>query len=490
MSGTMPPLHYYAHVRTKQSLVSVLRTGDPAVVNAWLIAEVQATGGPDLTGRVVVRDLPTARWGFQFPVDPVEQDIIVAMSFADQQAVDSVRSAMEVQREIAYVGMGADAPVAALDLWRPGVGADGVFGTEQQAFAAVAAAPLLAGSTTGRGVNVVIFDSGLDPGMFGWKRGPNVPRQDPEDPEWTGFNPLAPLGGWAAAVQGQPTALTEPWKASGGHGSTMARLVTLLAPDVHLWDVPFLPSAIGDVPQFLSDAHQAYVTVLNGIAAMRNSAQLKPGQSDRWVLVNAWGIYDRRAEPVLGDYTENRQPGGHVFNLLMDQADDLGLDVVFGAGNAGPFFPSWRCGPRDWGPGRGIWGANGHEKVLSVGATRSDHAWIGYSSHGPGPADRSGLKVPMLTPQKPDLCLPSNFADSGSAAIRYTGTSAACAMAAGVVAAMRSMSDPGSVPPAMLRKILRETTWPKQPYAANVHDERMGWGVLNAEAALSKLLEA
>ena len=53
----------------------------------------------------------------------------------------------------------------------------------------------------------------------------------------------------------------------------------------------------------------------------------------------------------------------------------------------------------DVGPGRSIWGANGHPLVLTVGAVNSRGQLAGYSSQGPA----------ALTPQKPDICSITHF---------------------------------------------------------------------------------
>ena len=86
------------------------------------------------------------------------------------------------------------------------------------------------------------------------------------------------------------------------------------------------------------------------------------------------------------------------------------FDIIFCAGNCGGACPDGRCGPNDFGPGRGIWGANAHPSVLTVGAVRTDTSWIGYSSEGPGPG-RPPLN--KLANQKPDLCAPSHYVEPG-----------------------------------------------------------------------------
>jgi hypothetical protein len=190
-----------------------------------------------------------------------------------------------------------------------------------------------------------------------------------------------------------------------------------------------------------------------------------------WVFVNAWAVYDRKSDPD-GNYTKKPD---HPFNVVVAEADGDGIDVVFCAGNCGLFCPKWNCGSRDRGPGESIHGANSHEKVLTVGAVRADGTWIGYSSEGPG--------QPELAEEKPDLCAPSQFCETHDAHVRNTGTSASCALAAGVVAALRSRWDHGVISPDKLRDILR-TTARRAPAAA--WNGRLGYGILDAKAAVEE----
>ena len=132
---------------------------------------------------------------------------------------------------------------------------------------------------------------------------------------------------------------------------------------------------------------------------------------------------------LFGDYTENR-PGFPTLPDIRSFSSSTSwpprrFDIIFCAGNCGGVCPDGRCGPNDFGPGRGIWGANAHPSVLTVGAVRTDTSWIGYSSEGPGPGRPPFNK---LANQKPDLCAPSEFrrnewGDSvGRGHLRFRGT--------------------------------------------------------------------
>jgi subtilisin family serine protease len=199
-------------------------------------------------------------------------------------------------------------------------------------------------------------------------------------------------------------------------------------------------------------------------------------RSTEWVFVNAWAIYDRRSEYPLGDYTENPN---NVFNLIVRQAAiQENIDIVFAAGNCGLFCPRMNCGRDDRGPGRSIFGANSHSNVLTTGAVRTDDIWLGYSSQGPGQA--------RLNQNKPDLCSPSQFRENDDAHLVNTGTSASCAVAAAVIAALRSRPgwNSGRISPDVLRDYLirtaRKTHYP-------MWNGKLGNGVLDVDAVFSRL---
>jgi subtilisin family serine protease len=209
--------------------------------------------------------------------------------------------------------------------------------------------------------------------------------------------------------------------------------------------------------------------MLDGIERLKKLRKF-PGP---WILLNAWAIYDRQSEYPPGDYTNNP---AHAFHALIEEAVDREIDVIFAAGNCGQFCPSTRCGARDRGPGNSILGANSYGSVLTVGAVRSDAMWLGYSSQGPGQL--------LLDQAKPDLCASSQFCETGDAYIVNTGTSAAAALTAGVVAALRGKWDPSVVPPQQLNHILNSTA----RRAGNAgRDNRHGNGVLDAARAYDEL---
>lgn len=353
-----------------------------------------------------------------------------------------------------FVGDSPDLPFAAADHWCVGEAASPTFADRS-------AAERLHGigflrqqaQTDGQGVNVVIVDQGLDRQILGDRYGDG----------WT-------VGG---ANPGKPT--TQPGTVRRSHGMMIAHNVLEVAPRATLFDMPLAPAGkISNIDYFLSLADAAFRQMLSDIARWKKNRFPGP-----WILVNPWGIYDRRSEYPLGRYTEDP---ASPFNVLVEQAVQQNIDVVFAAGNCGQFCPDNRCGSEDRGPGHSIWGANSLKPVLTVGAVRADDMWLGYSSQGPGqPRLANGV-------YKPDLCAASQFCEDGDAFNTNTGTSAACGLTGGVVAALRSRWSSYSVPPYVLQQILNQKARKPVavPWSRSLH-ERLGHGVLDAKAAFEAL---
>lgn len=247
-------------------------------------------------------------------------------------------------------------------------------------------------SLNGDSVNVIVIDAGIDKSM--------VPRGQ--------FG-----GGWQPLPQNPSLPTPPPPGATTGedalHGMMIVNNILAMAPRARIFDVPLIPPPkIYDIFSFLVAADAVYNQILHDILWFR-SLENDPFPGP-WVFMNAWAIFDRRSEgKYLGEYTENLGPCGkppHYFIHRIECVARENFDIVFCAGNCGEVCPDDRCGPNDYGPGRGIWGANAHRDVLTVGAVRVDALWPGYSSEGPGP-------TPNLYAQKPDICAPSQFLGAG-----------------------------------------------------------------------------
>lgn len=267
-------------------------------------------------------------------------------------------------------------------------------------------------------------------------------------------------------VSGQANSPYE--KAPRTHGSMMVRSLLHLAPDAKIYDFPLIPPQVSSVTSFALSAIFPFFV-------LRFIANFIPGP---WIFVNAWGVDDRFGEYIWGDYTNRRTHGLNVQIGALGQAHD----VVFAAGNSGQFCPDLEAGPYDRGPRQSILGANGHPNVTSVGAVRADALWIGTSSQGPGPDDFDFGDTEVN--QKPDYCAPSWFVEVHDAALRSGGTSAATAVAAGVLAALREKWKVGQVSPEALRAFMRTSArrdWHTQ------WNGRMGDGIIDVAATIDAL---
>ncbi|MET8797738.1 S8 family serine peptidase [Nocardia sp. NPDC004568] len=173
-----------------------------------------------------------------------------------------------------------------------------------------------------------------------------------------------------------------------------------------------------------------------------------------------------------GNYSDNPD---HPFNVIVAALDAAGADILFAAGNCGRDCPDGRCAY----PERPITGANSHPAVLSVGGVDTGGQRVGYSSQGPG----------RLAEHKPDLCAYSHFLGSTAfgADAPDTGTSAACPVLAGVVAAFRTRWTATEIPPARLRELLRGTAADR---AGAGFDYDYGYGIVEPRALLAELQKA
>lgn len=413
-----------------------------------------------------VESLPWARFVPSQPLDlpfvPQQVAVLVSPTAAEAYAVrDSVEALIVNEGGIRISGIGTDAPIGMADYSFPGSADPDIFGTRNDAHRLVGIDRLPAG-LQGAGVNVVIIDSGLDSSF--------IPAG-----QWGGGWQLLPGGPAPGATTGERAL----------HGMMVLHNILAVAPRARIYDVPLIsPPRINDLPAFLADAEATFLVMLIVIGLLEQITGIR----QQWVFVNAWAIYDRRSELPFRDYTENRptvpNPARHLFIQLIDQLAANRFDIIFCAGNCGGICPDGRCGPNDIGPGRGIWGANAHPSALTVGAVRTDSSWIGYSSEGPGPG-RAPLN--KLARYKPDLCAPSHYEEDGGDYSPSRGTSAAAALAAGVVAAFRSKASwsQAAVPPAQLIQTLNNNT--TERLVGLAWNRRLGNGILNVPGAVAAM---
>ena len=262
---------------------------------------------------------------------------------------------------------------------------------------------------------------------------------------------------------------TQPGSHVLGHGTMCAYDVGIAAPSATLLDHAVLLTQQGGptvMSGTLSDAVASYGQMLTMMLSADNP-------TDRLVVSNSWAMFSPTWDfPVghPGNYSDNAL---HPFNLILGSLDALGADILFAAGNCGRDCPDGRC---SFGAAPSIGGANSHPSVLSVAGVDTSRTRVGYSSQGPG----------RLSSQKPDICGYTHFLGSEAFGTGSPdgGTSAACPVAAGVVAAVRSVHSPTTLPPQQLRALIQKTA---VDLGGVGFDNDHGWGVIDTAALLAAL---
>jgi subtilisin family serine protease len=362
------------------------------------------------------------------------------------------------------VQVAIDLPTGLANVWCPQEGSFPLFGDLDLALAQMRAGVAAAKGARGQDVNVVIIDQGINRNVLG-QRVPGAkflggwftPEFDKGGP--SGPFKLIPPGGWRDDGLGPMVT----------HGTKMASLVLAVAPEARILDLALLPSRILSLQGsdgFLSWAIAAYRMLVNDITWLK---LLFPAFRGPWVLNNSWAVYNLSTDFPPGDPLNYGSNPNHPLNLAVAAAPLVGIDVVFAAGNCGQFCPDSRCGAGQIGLARSIYGVAALKDVLTVAAVRGDETWLGYSSQGP--AD------PIFGSIKPDLCAPSQFAAVGDWNRSFTGTSSACALTAGAVAARRSLVPPTTQLPQALR--VHAVATARRVVNQVGPDERRGAGMIN-----------
>jgi hypothetical protein len=261
------------------------------------------------------------------------------------------------------------------------------------------------------------------------------------------------------------------------HGTMCAFDALIIAPKATLLDFPVLSSHVpggSHMSGSLSVAMQAYAFLIAGWAIAYAAGGLSKYKA--LVVSNSWGMYHPSWDLPSGHpgrYCDNPQ---HPFHLLVTSLVQSGVDVVFAAGNCGAHCPDTRCLGRTSGA---IMGTNSHPDVLTIAGCDVRGIRVGYSSQGPS--------IPGMHAQKPDITAFTHFLGSeafgpGSA---DTGTSAACPIAAGCIAALRTKLPHSTTPPANLFAQLRSsaTTGPAGP----AWNGDYGYGIIDPLATATSL---
>ncbi len=252
-----------------------------------------------------------------------------------------------------------------------------------------------------------------------------------------------------------------------GHGTMCAFDACIAAPNSTILDYALLQSQAegGSVMDgFLSDAVRAFSNLLQILSAA-------PEPKPALVVNNSWAMFHPSWDFPVGDPSNYSDNPNHPFNIIVESLEDAGADILFAAGNCG----ASECTDRrcQGVTNRTIYGANSNPSVLSIAGVTVNKERLGYSSTGPG----------RLDSQKPDLSAYTHFDGSGVYAAD-SGTSAACPVAAGVVAAIRTKYPTSVLSPANLRQLLRRTAEDLSPIG---FDYEHGFGLIDVPAILNAL---
>jgi subtilisin family serine protease len=252
------------------------------------------------------------------------------------------------------------------------------------------------------------------------------------------------IGGWPTADWGTKGA---SW---GYHGNMCATDVLGMAPNSKIFDLR------------ISSANTAG-TISNAISAYDWAIAQHRSNGTPHILTNSWGIFQ---ESWAVDYATNPN---HPFTRKVIEAMDEGIIILFAAGNCGDTCADGRCST-DKGPGRSIWGANGHPRVMTVGAVNKNEQFVGYSSQGPA----------ALDPHKPDFCSITHFTGYFNS---DSGTSAATPICAGLVALIKQGKANASQ--ASIKQALIDTCKNIGPAG---WDQHSGAGIIQGKAAYDRVV--
>ncbi|HZC96938.1 MAG TPA: S8 family serine peptidase, partial [Bradyrhizobium sp.] len=253
------------------------------------------------------------------------------------------------------------------------------------------------------------------------------------------------------------------------HGTMCAFDVLIAAPKATLLDFPILGSfAPGGsvVGQTLSVALMGFAQLLAFWAV-----GFAPGGGPRYkalVVSNSWGIYHPSWDFPAGHPGRFIDNPTHPFNVIVGTLARSGADIVFAAGNCGAECADSKCQGRTK---ETIMGASALPDVLTLAGCDINDARVGYSSQGPS--------IAGMFQQKPDITAYTHFSGSEAfgAGSPDSGTSAACPVASGCIAALRTKIGVGRVPPASLFASLRSSARPAPGQAG--WDGDFGFGIID-----------
>jgi hypothetical protein len=319
----------------------------------------------------------------------------------------------------------------------PTCGSSKPVGTTQTVRTKLDVPTLQANGLDGTGVGLAIVDSGIYVRRIQRLLGEMVPS--------TAVNVDGP-NSWRP-----PGLVTRPFDHRLGHGTMCAYDALIAAPNATLLDFPVLlarPVADHHSTSTADAALLAYVRLAILWWITRPFSAL--------VASNSWGLFHPCLEdfPPAHPYRFIDNPNHALRKYLIRPLAATGMDIIFCGNNCG----NGRNCAGDCASGtclsktdRMIMGANTYEEVLTVGGCDTNDQMVGYSSRGPS--------IAGMFQHKPDLVAYTHFLGSKTVGmcVPDTGVSAACPVAAGCVAALRTRFKPAAVTPRRIFQKLKDT---------------------------------
>ena len=269
---------------------------------------------------------------------------------------------------------------------------------------------------------------------------------------------------------------TMPGRHLVNHGTMCAYDALIAAPNATLLDFPILGvQAPGGGP--MSGSIGVALIAFSHLITNWAVAYAPGGASNYKALVvnNSWGMFHPSWDLPVGHPGRYCDNPNHPFSLIAAVLA-RSADILFAAGNCGAECPDGRCSSRT---SQTIMGANAHQDVLTLaGCDINDHR-VGYSSQGPS--------IQGMPQNKPDLTSYTHFRGSEAfgPGTPDSGTSAACPVAAGCVAALRTRLPPLTTPSSNLFTQLRASARPAGGTAGWNGD--YGHGILDPLATANSL---
>ncbi|MGZ4962905.1 MAG: S8 family serine peptidase [Limisphaerales bacterium] len=279
----------------------------------------------------------------------------------------------------------------------------------------------------------------------------------------------------APASWNPPGNVPAPGQWPVNHGTMCAFDALIAAPKATLVDFPVLSAHYPGSGSIMSGTLSAAIAAYGYMLGSRTNGALS--RYAALIASNSWGIFHPSWDFPAGHpgrYCDNPR---HPFNVQIRYVTRAGIDVVFAAGNCGAPCADGRCQGRTTGA---IMGASAVREVLTIAGCDTNDLRVGYSSQGPS--------IPGMFKQKPDVTSYTHFLGSEAFGLGSpdSGTSAACPVAAGVIAALRSSPKipPATLPTASLFQALRGHT---TVVGAAGWNGDYGFGILNPLAAATAL---